>query len=278
MSTAVITIVSGRHRHLENQQRGLRSGTRLPEHYVVVAMDDPEALRLTVRGPLSGSECTIHPLPICVDRGLPLAAARNVGATAALAAGADTLIFLDVDCVPSPSLVQVYSTSVAAESVPALHCGVVRYLGAEVDAGAVPAAELSGPAHPARPSPERGTAISSQDWQLFWSLSFAVSNVTWRQLGGFHQEYVGYGGEDTDLGYRAFRQGVDLRWLGGADAYHQYHQTESPPVRHLSDIIDNATIFHRRWGFWPMQGWLNAFAELGLADYDAVGDRWLRAG
>ena len=142
MSTAVITIVSGRHRHLENQQRGLRSGTRLPEHYVVVAMDDPEALRLTASGPLSGSACTIHPVPIAVDRGLPLAAARNAGATAALAAGADTLIFLDVDCVPSPSLVQVYSTSVAAESVPALHCGVVRYLGADVDAGAVPAARV----------------------------------------------------------------------------------------------------------------------------------------
>jgi N-acetylglucosaminyl-diphospho-decaprenol L-rhamnosyltransferase len=278
VNTAVITIVSGRHRHLENQQRGLRSGTALPDHYVVVAMDDPAALRLTASGPLSGSGCAIHPLAISVERGLPLAAARNAGATAALAAGADTLIFLDVDCVPSPSLVQAYSTSVAAESVPTLHCGVVRYLGADVDAGVIPAAELSGAPHPARPSPAAGMAVSSQDWQLFWSLSFAVSSLTWRRLGGFHQEYVGYGGEDTDLGYRAFRQGVHLRWLGGADAFHQYHQTESPPVRHLADIIDNATIFHRRWGFWPMQGWLNAFAELGLADYDAVGDRWLRAG
>jgi len=278
MSTAVITIVSGRHRHLQNQQRGLRSGTRLPDHYVVVAMDDPEALRLTTSGPLSGSACTLHPLSIAVERGLPLAAARNLGAAAALAAGADTLIFLDVDCVPSPTLVQVYSTSVAAESVPSLHCGVVRYLGAEVDAGAVPAAELSGPPHPARPSPDAGFAVSSRDWHLFWSLSFAVSNLTWQQLGGFHEEYVGYGGEDTDLGYLAFRQGVHLHWLGGADAFHQYHQSENPPVGHLDDIIDNATVFHRRWGFWPMQGWLTAFADLGLADYDAADDRWSRAG
>jgi hypothetical protein len=278
VSTAVITIVSGRHRHLENQQRGLRSGTALPDHYVVVAMDDPEALRLTASGPLSGSGCTIHPLSIAVERGLPLAAARNAGAAAALAAGADTLIFLDVDCVPSPSLVQVYSRSIALESVPALHCGVVRYLSEAVDATGIPAAELSGPPHPARPNPDPGTAIASRDWQLFWSLSFAVSAATWRQLGGFHQEYVGYGGEDTDLGYRAFRRGVQLRWLGGADAFHQYHQTENPPIRHLDDIIDNATIFHRRWGFWPMRGWLDAFADLGLAEYDEAGDRWLRAG
>ena len=276
MSTAVITIVSGRHRHLENQQRGLLSGTVLPDQYVVVAMDDPVALRLTAGGPLAGSACAIHPLSISADRGLPLAAARNAGAAAALAAGADALIFLDVDCVPSPSLVQTYSTSVAAESVPTLHCGVVRYLGPEVDAGLIPAAELSGPPHPARPSPDPGTAIPSDEWQLFWSLSFAVSTATWRRLGGFHEEYVGYGGEDTDLGYRAFRRGVQLRWLGGADAFHQYHPTESPPVRHLDDIIDNATIFHRRWGFWPMQGWLSAFADLGLAEYDEAGQRWLR--
>jgi hypothetical protein len=278
VSTAVITIVSGRHQHLLNQQRGLRSGTRLPEHYVVVAMDDSAALRLTGSGPLAGAAPTIHQMSISVGRGLPLAAARNLGATTALAAGAETLIFLDVDCVPSPSLVEMYSAAVAAEQVPALHCGVVRYLGAEVDAGAVPAGELSGPAHPARPNPEAGRAISSQDWRLFWSLSFAVSSRTWRELGGFHEGYVGYGGEDTDLGYRAFRKGLPLRWLGGADAFHQYHPTERPPVRHLADIIDNATIFHRRWGFWPMQGWLDAFAELGLASYDATGDRWLRAG
>jgi hypothetical protein len=154
----------------------------------------------------------------------------------------------------------------------------VRYLGEEVDAAAIPVEELSGPPHPARPNPIAGTSISSQDWQLFWSLSFAVSTMTWQRLGGFHEEYVGYGGEDTDLGYRAFRQGLPLRWLGGADAFHQYHKTQSPPVQHRDDIIDNATVFHRRWGFWPMQGWLDAFAELGLADYDAAGDRWLRAG
>lgn len=24
-------------------------------------------------------------------------------------------------------------------------------------------------------------------------------------------------------------------------------------------------IFHDRWGWWPLEGWLTAFAELGLA-------------
>ncbi|MGS0684425.1 glycosyltransferase family 2 protein [Nakamurella sp. GG22] len=275
MTTAVITIVSGRHDHLRNQQRGLRSGTVLPEHYVVVAMHDPKALQLTLHGPLAGSGCAIHLVGLPVGQGLPLAAARNAGATAALAAGADILIFLDVDCVPSPSLVESYAEAARSEAAPALHCGVVRYLGPEIDAGDVDSVALAGRPHPARPTLKAGESIDSLDWPLFWSLSFAVSKVTWRRLGGFREDYQGYGAEDTDFGYHAFLAGVNIRWLGGADAFHQYHETQDPPVQHLRDIVTNATIFHARWGFWPMAGWLSAFRELGLVEYDDNRDRWM---
>lgn len=274
LSTAVITIVSGRPQHLLNQQRGVRSGTRLPEHYVVVAMDDSAALKSTATGPLAGSPVHLHQVAIPAEGGLPLAAARNAGALAALAAGAEILIFLDVDCVPSPTLVDTYVNSVAAETGRVLHCGVVRYLGPEVDATELDSDALAGPPHPARPAPEPGTSITSADWKLFWSLSFATSARTWQHLGGFCEEYRGYGAEDTDLGYRAHSAGVNLRWVGGADAFHQYHPTERPPIRHLDDIVRNATVFHQRWGFWPMTGWLAEFRKLGLAEYDEQKERW----
>lgn len=274
MTTAVITIVTGRHKHLRNQQRGLLAGARRPELYVVVAMDDPEALRVTADGPLADSGCELHLVGVRVEDGLPLAAARNAGATAALAAGADILIFLDVDCVPSPTLVNTYTKAVRAQPIPSLHCGVVRYLGPEIDAGAVDSVDLLGVPHPARPNPAAGCSTDSPDWPLFWSLSFAVSDRTWQQLGGFCERYRGYGAEDTDFGYHAFLAGVNITWLGGADAYHQYHRTQHPPVQHLHDIVDNATVFHRRWGFWPMSGWLTAFSELGLVEYSSELDRW----
>ena len=279
MTTAVITIVSGRHDHLLAQQRGLLLGSRRPDLYVVVAMDDAQAVALTTGGPLAGSGCCLQTHDIPVDGPLPLAAARNIGAAAALAAGADVLIFLDVDCVPAPSLVAVYDKAVRTESRPALHCGVVQYLDETVDAGRIHPAELAGLAHTARPQPDPGESTASDDWQLFWSLSFAVSNLTWQQLGGFCEDYRGYGAEDTDFGYHAFLSGINLRWLGGADAFHQHHDSQDPPVPHLVDIVRNATIFRRRWGFWPMQGWLTAFRDLGLADYDPDRDRWsVRAG
>ena len=79
----------------------------------------------------------------------------------------------------------------------------------------------------------------------------------------------------TDFGQLAKRAGIDLWWAGGAWAYHQHHATETPPVRHLADILRNAALFHRRWGWWPMSGWLAAFAERGLARHDPATDRWV---
>lgn len=273
---AVVTITHGRHRHLRHQQAGLRASTALPDHYVVVAMDDPDALTESATGPLAATRTALHLVDHPSSGLLPLAAARNAGAERALAAGADILVFLDVDCVPSPSTVARYAESVAAASVPALHCGVVRYLD-EPDSRVDPPV-LRGEPHPARPAPGPGVDLPSDRWQLFWSLSFAVSAATWRRLGGFHEAYVGYGAEDTDFGLAAHRAGVDLLWVGGADVFHQFHGSESPPISHLQDIVRNATIFHDRWGQWPMEGWLQRFAELGLARFEPATGRWLVTG
>ena len=98
MRTALITIAHGRHEHLR-RQRGRWPGCDRPRPSpIVVAMDDPEIPALVGpevdcrrgrRGPT----------------GLPLAAARNAGAEAALAAGAELMIFLDVDCLPSAAMI-----------------------------------------------------------------------------------------------------------------------------------------------------------------------------
>lgn len=41
---------------------------------------------------------------------------------------------------------------------------------------------------------------------------------------------------------------MKLTWVGGADAYHQFHPVSDPPVEHPDDILINAGVFHRRWG------------------------------
>jgi N-acetylglucosaminyl-diphospho-decaprenol L-rhamnosyltransferase len=147
-----------------------------------------------------------------------------------------------------------------------LLCGPVSYLSPprDTEVGYPPVIETMINPHPARPAPRDGDIIVSTDYELFWSLSFALTSSTWRRVGGFCTHYRGYGAEDTDFAQTAAAAGVSLRWVGGAHAFHQFHPVSDPPVEHLMDIVANARTFHRRWGWWPMRGWLQAFCERGL--------------
>ncbi|MEU1040385.1 galactosyltransferase-related protein [Streptomyces sp. NPDC005907] len=269
---AVITPVAGRHDHLALQQRALAAGTRRPDHYVVVTMDDAEAGRLVTRGDPAGDPVAVERPPGA--RGLPLAAARNAGARRALAAGADCLVFLDVDCVPGPRTVARYA---ALADDTRILCGTVGYLPPPPPGGYrlddLPA--LAEP-HPARPVPGPDEIVDAADPALFWSLSFATTAAAWERIGGFYEAYTGYGGEDTDFALLAAEAGVGIAWLGGAPAYHQHHEVSRPPVEHLDDILRNGALCNRRWGHWPMQGWLEDFARLGLVRHDPHNDSWIR--
>ncbi|MFW5470443.1 glycosyltransferase family 2 protein [Knoellia sp. CPCC 206435] len=265
-TVAVVTIVRGRHGHLREQVRVLRHvAPRVP--HVVVAMGDPEVADVVDR--VAGAHDWTTVVHVDDDRrGLPLARARNTGVRTALAAGAGLVVLLDVDCVPGPGLVDAYRR--ASDLAPdALLAGPVTYLGEGVPVPAHPRDldALRFP-HPARPDPPPGEVVRGGDHDLFWSLSCAVTASTWDTLGGFHEGYVGYGAEDTDLGRVARSRGVDLVWVGGADAFHQWHPVTQPPVDHLEDIVRNAATFHARWGEWPMPGWLDEFERRGLVSRD----------
>lgn len=266
---AVVTLASGRHAHLAGQHRSLAAGTRLPDDYVVVAMDDP-GIRSTE---IDGLRNRVVRVP-CDPRGLPLARARNRGVRAALDAGADVVVCLDVDCLAGATLVASYEAR-AGQDARTVWQGPVTYL-APPPEGGYPMHDLDSldAPHPARPAPAPGEVRRGANPDLFWSLSFAVSAAAWATTGGFHPAYVGYGAEDTDFGQTAHTRGLDLAWDGSARAYHQHHPVSRPPVEHLDDILRNAAIFHQRWGRWPMLGWLEEFERLGLA---AVrDDRWVR--
>ncbi|WP_456697106.1 glycosyltransferase family 2 protein [Aeromicrobium sp. P5_D10] len=277
MTVAVVTIVHGRRDHLAMQHAGLLRSTRLPDSHVVVAMDDRSVESIGAAGPLTRR--VVH-VPR-VSGHLPLARARNIGAQTAIAEGATLLIFLDVDCIPAPELVGAYEQTVAHPATSRdLLCGPVTYLPPPPEGG-YDLATLSsmGEPHPARPAPLAGEVIRSRDdYELFWSLSFALSADTWFDIGGFDEHYLGYGGEDTDFARRAQRAGTVLAWVGEARSFHQHHAVSTPPVEHVDDIVRNANLFHDRWGEWPMLGWLTAFEQLGLVVRRADGTYEARPG
>ncbi|MEE2032950.1 glycosyltransferase family 2 protein [Rhodococcus chondri] len=273
MKVAVITVVAHRSDHLQRQLEGIARSSRAPDEHVIVSMGDPEVPAVVIAG---GSRAEV----VMMDAGpgrLPVAAARNLGADTALSRGAELLVFLDVDCIPAPDLTARYESAATAEYSGALLCGPVTYLPPPEPGGYdLDRLDRSLAPHPARPCPPDGEIRDSTDHELFWSLSFAVSADTWRRIGGFCTDYCGYGGEDTDFGQQAAHAGVRLAWVGGAHAFHQHHPVSSPPVEHLDDILANAALFHHRWGWWPMQGWLDEFQDMGLIAYDTATGRWVR--
>lgn len=270
VAVAVVTIAHGRHEHLRRQHESLATGHRLPDDVVLVAMDDP-----AVADWPATRDVVPHPVSVAADpHALPLAAARNRGARAAMQRGADVLVFLDVDCLAGPDLVAGYALAVA-HGPGRIWSGPVTYLPEGLDAQQLDTPWQLDDPHPARPAPAHGELVLDADPDLFWSLSFALHRDAWLRSGGFCEDYVGYGGEDTDFAARAESRGLGFGWVGAARAYHQHHPTQDPPVQHVEDILRNGALFHQRWGRWPMLGWLQAFEELGMVERTTEG--WRRA-
>ena len=252
---SAITLNKGRRPHLLRVLDGLARGP-LPAECVVVEMGgDAEPL-------------PVLPFPVrrvMLEAGrLPLAAARNAGVAAS---SAERLVFLDVDCIPSSHLVERFDVVLARHD--GLVCCPVRYLPAGTVAESWDEAALraAGRLHPARTFPAEGI-VKVENHGLFWSLAFGIRRETFDRIGGFDEQFTGYGGEDTDFAFRARDRDVPLLFAGGFEAYHQHHLVYDPPLQHFVDIVGNARRFRGRHGVWPMEGWLDAFAAMGLIAAD----------
>ena len=253
-SISLLTIVKGRRAHLDNLLRGVRALTRVPSEVIIVHMNEPAATDLADAG------CPVRQFTVESEgHNLPLALARN---RAARAASGELLVFLDVACIPAPNFLADLSNCII--STKGLVMGTVHYLPAgsarqdwqyrELERLAVP--------HPRRPQVPPGACVSSQDYHLFWSLCFGLGRETFQRIGGFDENFVGYGGEDTDFAFAARQTDVPF-YLADARCFHQYHATYSPPYNHLEDIVVNAKAFREKWERWPMEGWLAAFQDSG---------------
>lgn len=255
---SVLTLARGRSAHLDNLVEGLRRSATPPDELVIVDMND---------APL---QLVSAPFKVRIERidlaGLPLAAARN---RAAALARNEALLFLDADCIPARGLVGDMTEALGCHD--ALVCAEVLYLGPGDARGSWQEDDLlaAGAGHPVRPFPASGL-VRETNYGLFWSLAFGLRRRRFEALGGFDEAFVGYGGEDTDLGFTARAAETPLLFMAGPGAFHQHHPVSNPPLEHLDDILRNAAVFRAKWGIWPMEGWLRAFEEQGLIALDEV--------
>lgn len=259
-SASVLTLVRGRADRLRNLMAALARQSVRPRELVIAWMQPDRASDLPDPG------CPVRHLHVAGEP-MPLAAARN---RAAEAATGELLIFLDVDCIPSSTLVEAYRHS--ATQAAGLFLGEVLYLPPGLDSGTAsdePALARLGRTHPARPEiPSEGLRRERDSGQL-WGLSFALPARSWRAVGGMDEAYLGYGGEETDLAARLDASGLPTFWIAGARAYHQHHPVHMPPLQHFEPILANATRFYRAHGRWCMTYWLDQFRAAGLIAWDA---------
>ncbi|RYY08680.1 MAG: glycosyltransferase, partial [Alphaproteobacteria bacterium] len=164
MQTSVLTLVRGRRDHLTQLMNGLSRQRSKPSELVIAWMQ-PEPLE-----DLPDPGCPVRHVMVAGDA-LPLAKARN---RAAEVAKGELLIFLDVDCIPSPGLVSAYKTAAASRN--GLFLGEVLYLAAGASQQPLDFAELDrvGVTHPSKPAvPSTGVRVEPDVGQL-WGLSFAL--------------------------------------------------------------------------------------------------------
>ena len=264
MALSVLTLVKGRRPQLHNLITGLAQSTPLPDELVIAAMDK-----------LTADELPDAPYPIRLvsvpqtGRTLPLAKARNA---AAHAASGDTLILLDVDCIPHPEMCAVLAKAV--EDTQGVVMGETYYLpdGALDTPWTVYDLHARAEHHPRRPTLAPGEVRREDNYAMLWRLCIALSKATFLKIGGFDEGYTGYGGEDTDFAYRLREAGVPFH-LVGAFAYHQYHPVYRPPVKLVEDLAANTRRFRKTWGAWPMGGWLAGLRDMGLIAWEEDGTR-----
>ncbi len=263
IEASVLTIVKGRRPHLENQLRGLEKSTAPPKEWVIIGMDeDPphfESAHFPIRrGRVNSSG----------QGEIPLALARN---RAASLASNPLLIFLDVDCIPSPGLLKTFSHVMSRASQ--IWMGTIGYLPRDAASGDWTFDGLAQQAieHPLLPKLDGADCLPSNRYELFWSLNFAIPAELFGRIGGFDENYAGYGAEDTDFAFMAREQGIGFGFAA-ARAYHQHHAVCKPPLNHFRSILINAERFRQKWGLWPMEKWLRQFDELGLIDFNVDSD------
>lgn len=250
MGISVLTLVKGRAEALENMINGLVRSSKLPDELIIILINERTCK-------LPETPFPVRQIIMNTKMDLPLAAARNL---AARQAAGSLLIFLDVDCIPAPDLIAQYH---AHHQEGILINGEVRYLGKDAASRPELLDELD---QLSEPDPVRSD-MNQLPHELFWSLNFACTAQDYHLIGGFDEAYTGYGAEDTDFAFMARKAEIQMLKIP-AMAYHQYHDSYSPPLNHFNDIVANARTFFSKWGSWPMEGWLYLFADMGLVKYN----------
>lgn len=247
-AVAVITAGHKQHDQHLDQIGGLARAVVAPDLHVVISMGDRDLTRGRV--PLSHDRWhtivrATPPGPLHARRVL----ARDAGARAAIEAGAELLIFLDADALPSLHLVERYAEALARPSdAPRVLCGAL------VDPGPRPAAgyvwshlDQLVAADPGTVALAAGEEAAEPRLECFRSASFGITAADVEKIGGMLGPELETGEHDLDLVSRLRASGGSMSWLGGVAALRRPRSLAAVTPIELDTLARAANRFEQRW-------------------------------
>ncbi|HZV78082.1 MAG TPA: glycosyltransferase [Candidatus Binatus sp.] len=164
------------------------------------------------------------------------AAARNAGIAAAQA---PVVLFTDADIIASPDLLERHAAGHAETTAR------VAIVGCELQVGTLDEyrAQRDDPSlrKPLHPSTRRRLS-----WLYFLTGNASVRREDLLAVGGFDEDFTGYGHEDLELGYRLQKAGVELRYDPLAINYH-WHPVGYEEQKSKMELAGVSTVrFYRK--------------------------------
>lgn len=256
---SVVTIVKNRTQQLANLINNLEQAERKPAELIVVWMAPPSDNSL-----IQSPHFQIHHRFV-TSEDLPIAQARNKGFSSC----SHELIFhLDVDCLCHPAF---FSHAIEQWQPNKLYTAKV-----------VQVKDLPENANFSRVDQDKKQHVHGNHQPIpantaFRSSVFGISKADFTRIGGFDEQYHGFGIGDIDFATRSNVAGIELEILN-FDVYTQHRANYDYPINHLLDIVTNANVFHSKWGYYPATHWLAAFVKNGFVnkDYETTGLSVLR--
>lgn len=164
------------------------------------------------------------------DEGFRLARIRNCGWRIA---ESNRVIFTDHDIVPNADCLSNYLKYSDHDLALTGYIGwineEIHSLFSEENIGKIDRFE------PFMSEPEKRN-FRKYDWQVVWGGNCSFTKDIYDKTGGFDEEFIGWGGEDTDLALRCQRGGWLIKTVAEAKMFHLNHQPGNSLNRTGSDL------------------------------------------
>ena len=187
------------------------------------------------------------------------AGARNAGIAAA---NGPLVLFTDADIIASPDLLARHLARHADAAPKAV-------VGCEVQVDSYEQYVYKRD-HPDARRPLHPTTRTRISWLYFLTGNASVRKVDLEHVGGFDEDFTGYGHEDLELGYRLERAGIPIHYAADAVNYH-WHPVPFDQQQGRMELAGRSTVrFFRkhpsfdvrlRLGMTPLSLWAHALIE-----------------